>query len=71
MFRLTFVEDRTHDDRQYRLLNVIDEFASECIAIMVSRKLKAFDFIDVLSDLFTLRGIPSHIRSKNGPEFIA
>jgi hypothetical protein len=27
--------------------------------------------IDVLSDLFILRGIPSHIRSDNGPEFVA
>lgn len=29
------------------------------------------DVIDVLSDLFILRGVPSHIRSDNGPEFIA
>jgi putative transposase len=27
--------------------------------------------IDVLSDLFILRGIPGHIRSDNGPEFVA
>jgi len=27
--------------------------------------------IDVLSDLFILRGIPGHIRSDNGPEFLA
>src|SRR5262249_40604608 len=27
--------------------------------------------IDVLSDLFILRGIPVHIRSDNGPEFVA
>jgi putative transposase len=27
--------------------------------------------IDVLSDLFLLRGIPAHIRSDNGPEFVA
>ncbi len=27
--------------------------------------------IDVLSDLFILRGIPAHIRSDNGPEFVA
>jgi transposase InsO family protein len=27
--------------------------------------------IDVLSDLFILRGIPAYIRSDNGPEFVA
>jgi transposase InsO family protein len=27
--------------------------------------------IDVLSDLFILRGVPGHIRSDNGPEFVA
>ena len=53
------------------MLNVIDEFTRECIAIRVSRRLKAVDVIDVLSDLFILRGIPDHIRSDNGPEFIA
>ncbi len=37
----------------------------------VARKLKAADVIDVLSDLFILRGVPGHIRSDNGPEFIA
>jgi transposase InsO family protein len=66
-----FVEDRTHDGRKYRMLNVIDEFTHECLAIRVARKLKATDVIDVLSDLFILRGVPSHIRSDNGPEFVA
>ena len=66
-----FVEDRTHDGRKYRMLNVIDEFTHECLAIRVSRKLKATDVIDVLSDLFILRGVPEHIRSDNGAEFTA
>jgi transposase InsO family protein len=66
-----FVEDRTHDGRKYRMLNVIDEFTHECLTIQVARKLKAIDVIDVLSDLFILRGMPGHIRSDNGPEFIA
>jgi putative transposase len=66
-----FVEDRTHDGRKYRMLNVIDEFTHECLAIRINRKLKAIDVIDVLSDLFILRGVPGHIRSDNGPEFIA
>jgi putative transposase len=66
-----FVEDRTHEGRKYRMLNVIDEFTHECLAIRINRKLKAVDVIDVLSDLFILRGVPEHIRSDHGPEFIA
>jgi transposase InsO family protein len=66
-----FVEDRTHDGRKFRMLNVIDEFTHECLAIRVGRKLKAADVIDVLTDLFILRGVPGHIRSDNGPEFVA
>ncbi len=61
-----FVEDRTHDGRKYRMLNVIDEFTHECLAIRVSRRLKSIDVIDVLSDLFILRGVPGHIRSDYG-----
>jgi hypothetical protein len=37
-----------------------DEFTHECLAIRVARKFKAIDVIDVLSDLFILRG---HSRS--------
>ncbi|GAU86069.1 mobile element protein [Bosea sp. BIWAKO-01] len=66
-----FVEDRTHDGRKFRMLNVIDEFTRECIAIRIDRKLKSTDVIDVLSDLFVLRGVPGNVRSDNGPEFAA
>jgi transposase InsO family protein len=66
-----FVEDRTRDGRKLRMLNVVDEFSRECLAIRVGRRLKSADVIDVLADLFILRGIPGHIRSDNGPEFVA
>jgi putative transposase len=66
-----FVEDRTHDGRKIRMLNVIDEFTHECLSIRVARRLNSTDVIDVLSDLFILRGVPGHVRSDNGPEFIA
>jgi putative transposase len=66
-----FVEDRAHDGRKYRMLNVVDEFTHESLAIRVRRKLKSIDVIDVLVELFILRGVPGHIRSDNGPEFIA
>jgi len=66
-----FVEDRTHDGRKYRMLNVVDEFTHEALEIRISRRLKSADVIDVLSGLFILRGVPGHIRSDNGPEFVA
>jgi len=66
-----FVESRTHNGRKFRMLNIIDEFTRECLAIRIDRKLNSTDVIDVLSDLFILRGVPGHVRSDNGPEFIA
>ena len=65
------MEDRTHDGRKIRMLNVVDEFTRECLTIRVDRRLNSTSVIDVLSDLFILRGVPGHIRSDNGPEFIA
>ena len=41
------------------------------MAIRVKRKLNSIEVINALTDLFILRGIPSYIRSDNGPEFIA
>ncbi len=66
-----FVEDRTRDGRKIRLLNVVDEFIRECLSIRVARKLGSADVIDVLADLFVARGMPGHVRSDNGPKFIA
>jgi len=39
--------------------------------ICIDQKLKSVDVIEVLSDLFILRGVPEHIRSDNGPGFVA
>ncbi len=66
-----FVEGRTHNGRKFRMLNIIDEFTRECLAIRIARKLNSTDVIDALSDLFILRGVPGHVRSDNGPEFVA
>jgi transposase InsO family protein len=66
-----FVADRTHDGKAFRMLCIIDEFTRESLAIRVARKLKAHDVIDALAGLFIDRGVPMHIRSDNGPEFVA
>lgn len=66
-----FVQDRTHDGRAFRMLVVIDEHTRECLAIEVDRKLNSQRVLDTLADLFVTHGPPEHIRSDNGPEFIA
>jgi transposase InsO family protein len=64
-----FMIDRTADGRAFKILNIIDEYTRECLASVVARKIKAQDVIDTLFNLFIYRGIPTHIRSDNGPEF--
>jgi len=66
-----FVQDRTHDGRIFRTLNIIDEFTKEALTIKVKRRLNSTDVVDALTDLFILRGPPEFIRSDNGAEFIA
>ena len=66
-----FVQDRTHDGRVFRMLCIIDEFTRECLAIRIERKLNSLIVQEVLFGLFMLHGPPEHIRSDNGPEFIA
>ena len=63
--------DRTANGRAFKILNIIDEFTRECLAILIARKIKNQDVIDLLFHLFIFRGIPEHIRSDNGPEFTA
>jgi putative transposase len=62
---------RTAEGRAFRILNVIDEYSRECLAIRVKRRITSQDVIDQLFQLITFRGIPEHIRSDDGPEFTA
>lgn len=66
-----FVFDRTHDGRQIKMLTVIDEYSRECLAIEVARRLTSKDVLRVLAGLMLRHGVPEHIRSDNGPEFVA
>ena len=66
-----FVSDTTKNGKPFKILNIIDEFSRECLASFVQRRIRSQDVILVLADLFLKHGIPKHIRSDNGPEFIA
>jgi len=65
------VADRTHDGHPYRMLNIIDEFTKENLAIDAGFRIRGVDVVEVLRYLFNVRGIPDFIRSDNGSEFIA
>jgi putative transposase len=63
--------DRTADGRAFKILNIIDEYTRECLSVLIARKIRNQDVIDLLFNLFILRGIPDYMRSDNGPEFTA
>jgi len=66
-----FVSAMTHDGRTLRMLVLIDEYSRECLAIRVARRLSSYEVIETLADVMLWRGTPEHIRSDNGPEFVA
>jgi putative transposase len=66
-----FVFDRTEDGQRLKLLTVVDEHTREALAVRAGRSITAAAVIEVLGELIEERGAPKHIRSDNGPEFIA
>ena len=66
-----FVAERTHDGRPLKILTVVDEYSRECLALVVTRRLRATEVLETLADLFIRYGVPAHVRSDNGPEFTA
>ena len=54
-----------------KILCVVDEHTRECLAIHVARRIRAEEVVEVLAGVIRKRGAPEHLRSDNGPEFIA
>jgi len=66
-----FIEDKTVNGRKVRILNIIDEARHICLAAVPRRKWTAKEVVEVLSILMFKYGVPKHLRSDNGPEFIS
>ena len=66
-----FIFDRDERGRSLKWLTVIDEFTRQCHTLRVERHLTSLDVIDELIRLMNEKGVPAHVRSDNGPEFIA
>jgi transposase InsO family protein len=66
-----FIHDRTTMGQPLKWFAITDEYTRECLALEVDRGITADRVLDILTSLFLTRGVPRHIRSDNGPEFIA
>ncbi len=66
-----FLFDQTADGRVLKILPVVDEHTRECLVMLVGRRLRARDVIAALARAAREQGMPEHVRSDNGPEFIA
>jgi putative transposase len=66
-----FIFDRMVSGSPLKWLSIEDEYTRECLCLKVDRSITSHDVIDTLAELFAMRGVPEHIRSDNGPEFIA
>ena len=66
-----FVEDQTESGTRFRVLTLLDEYTRECLAVHVAWSIRAVDVITVVEAAMERFGVPTHLRSDNGPEFIA
>lgn len=61
----------TWKGRPFRVLNVIDKYTRECLAMRVAHHLTTEDVQECLTALFCQQGVPEYVRSDHGPEFTA
>ena len=66
-----FLYDRCTNGDTIKCLTVVDEGTRECLAIDVASGIRSGRVIEILQGLVAERGAPRHLRSDNGPEFLA
>lgn len=71
VWSIDFMHDQLSDGRNYRLLNIIDDFKREGLAIDADFSLPTQRVIRTLDNLIDQRDKPVAIRCDNGPEFIS
>lgn len=68
---MDFMNDALVSGRKFRVLNLLDDFNREALAIEVDTSFRAERVIRVLEQIVKWRGKPSRIRVDNGPEFVS
>ena len=71
VWSMDFMADRLGDGRQFRLLNVLDDFNREGLGIEIDFSLPAERVVRALNRIIEWRGKPVAIRVDNGPEYVS
>jgi len=71
VWSVDFMTDALSAGRRFRMLNIVDDYTRECLAIEVDTSLSGARVVRVLEELKKQRGLPQQIRSDNGPEFVS
>ena len=71
VWSIDFMSDSLWDGRKFRLLNIIDDYNREVLAIEVDTSIPASRVIRTLEQIKYYRSLPQMIRVDNGPEFIS
>lgn len=68
---MDFMSDALLSGRKFRVLNLLDDYNREALAIEVDTSFRAERLVRVLEQIIRWRGKPQRIRVDNGPEFIS
>lgn len=71
VWSIDYMSDSLWDGRKFRILNIMDDFNREILAIEVDTSLPALRVLRVLENIKITRGLPEMIRVDNGPEFVS
>ena len=66
-----FIQDRVESGSPFKMLTLVDEYSRQCLKIWPAWSIRAVDVLEQLHEAIQQHGEPEHLRSDNGPEFIA
>ena len=69
VWTIDFLSDQLVDGRVFRILNIMDVYSRECLALEVDTSLTGARVARVLDQLKDQRGLPQVLGTDNGPEF--
>jgi putative transposase len=63
--------DQLENGKRFRMLNIVDDWTRECLALSPAFSLTAESVVAILDAVIAERGKPSTIVTDNGPEFVS